>query len=129
MSSPFIIITTIFLSLAALCRRHCRSRCLCRRRRFDDLRFALRLLTIKSHAAFLVSIITETKNTRSQNEAQIKKENERSEKKKKRRKKRQLLLFILFRHSCLSVFVDFFLCLTSLFPSVCVCTYECVCVC
>lgn len=32
----------------------------------------LRLLTIESHAAFLVSIITETKNTRSRNEAQTK---------------------------------------------------------
>lgn len=68
--------------------RRCRVRwlCHCQRRRFDDLRFALRLLTIKSHAAFLVSIITETKNTRSQTEAQTEKKKEKTQKAKNGKK-------------------------------------------
>lgn len=80
----------------------------------------LRLLTIKSHAAFLVSIITETKNTRSQNEAQTKRNAKTQNGNGKRRRTTtqnrnenndtssnvSCLLFILFCLLCLSsVFV------------------------
>ncbi|KAI8033928.1 hypothetical protein M5D96_013330, partial [Drosophila gunungcola] len=134
LSSPFIIITTTRFFCCRVSRTLPTSLPASLPRStsllVDDLRFALRLLTIKSHAAFLVSIITETKNTRSPNEAQTKKENERSEKSKETgRKKTQSenddtssnvssVVFYLFYSDTLFLYSFYFL---FLFPSACVC--------